>query len=77
MTCMVLFSSNCAQALAELESVRQQLRQPYAAKSTIEAAVSKLEAGLRMQTQVCVCVCVCLCVFVCVHVCMRARSRCF
>ncbi len=32
--------------------MRKQLRQPFAAKATVEAAISKLESGLRAQSQV-------------------------
>lgn len=40
------------QALSDLESVRRQLRQPFAAKSTIEASIARLEHGLKLQSDV-------------------------
>ncbi|KAL6746704.1 hypothetical protein V8C86DRAFT_1820156 [Haematococcus lacustris] len=39
------------QTMDELERVRQQLRQPFSAKANIEAALARLENGLKSHTQ--------------------------
>ena len=40
------------QALAELELVKKQIRQPFMGKSTVEDSIARLEGGLRAKTQV-------------------------
>lgn len=37
------------QTLDELQQVRRHLRQPFSAKSSIEAAIARLESGLKQQ----------------------------
>ena len=41
-----------AQALAELEIVKRQIKQPFMGKASVEATLSRLEGGLRAKTQV-------------------------
>lgn len=40
------------QALTELDNIKRQIKQPFMAKSTVEASIARLEDGLKARTQV-------------------------
>ncbi len=40
------------QALGELETLKRQIKQPFMAKSTVEASIARMEEGLRAKTHV-------------------------
>jgi hypothetical protein len=40
------------QTIEELERLKRQLRQPYSAKAQVEAAITRLERGLQIQSKV-------------------------
>ncbi len=51
--------------------MRRNLRQPYASKATVEAAITRLESGLKAQSQVCAC---CTCALTSAH--MQSERSC-
>eukprot|EP00955_Chlamydomonas_euryale_P088231 364362-Chlamydomonas_euryale.AAC.3 len=40
------------QALGELEALKRQIKQPFMAKSTVEASIARVEEQLKLKTQV-------------------------
>ena len=46
-----LYCFPVAQALADLDLVKRQIKQPFMAKASVEATLSRLEGGLRAKTQ--------------------------
>ena len=52
---MLPMRTSHTQALAELDGLKRQIKQPFMAKSTVEASIARLEAGLQAKTQVHAC----------------------